>query len=254
MEEIIVPSDLGDILRETIDQCATFRRNIQIPKDLKERLKAGDLSEEETESINEYLCSMLLRVFLNAKESLILPEDGLEEIITDFIPNLDEIEITFAYQDFYAYQFVDKLNDIVHRALKVKDVFAKKRPPQNVTKICSEAYLSYLYGFYTASVSLIRSVIETMLKERLNVDVSTLGLLNDMARDRGIYENKIWDKVDRIRKEANTFVHEVSRGKTPSESKNLQLLGYAQEVLESLLACYFLKNFISVYKKIHTEN
>ena len=74
------------------------------------------------------------------------------------------------------------------------------------------------------------------MKDCLNVDAGTLKLLNDIARDKKFYSNKTWGKVDRIRRDANTFIHGVSRGKSPSESKNLQLLGYAQEVMEDILS------------------
>jgi hypothetical protein len=193
------------------------------------------LSAEERSLVNEYLCSRLLSLFLDPKEPLVIPEDAYNRIETDIDGEIDKIDLSFTYQDFYAYQFIDKLADIVRRASSVRNLFVKKQPSKNVIKICREAYFSFLYGFHTASVSLIRAILVTMLKDHLNTDVGALGSLNNMAKERGIYGDKTWSMVDRIRIEANTYVREVSQGKSPSESKNLQILRYAQEVMERFL-------------------
>ncbi|MBW2038002.1 MAG: hypothetical protein JRI46_00150 [Deltaproteobacteria bacterium] len=237
MQEVTVSLDLADILREKIDDCAKFNRNVQVSKEVLDSYIHNKriLSQEETEQAEGFLFSRFLELFLDAKEALIIPEDAVHRIAAEYLTNFDDIGITYAYQDFYAYQFVDKLNDIVRRAAKVRELFTKKQPPPSVTKICREAYLSYLYGFHTSSVALLRTIIESMLKERLDIDIGELWKLNDLACDRGIYPKRIWHKVNQIRKEVNSFVHEVSMGKAPSESKNIQLIGIAQEVLKAIL-------------------
>jgi hypothetical protein len=68
----------------------------------------------------------------------------LNRLFTDDFQNSADIKIRWAYQDFYAYQFVDILNDIVRRAFKVRDSFAKKQPTERVKRLCREAYQCYL--------------------------------------------------------------------------------------------------------------
>lgn len=199
-------------------------------------LNGQSLSEEEDKAATAYLRGRFLKLFLDSKEGLIIPDDAQHRLASELAKDLDQIGITLAYQDFYAYQFVDKLDDIVRRAFKVRDMFAKGRPPESVTRICREAYQSYLYGHHTASVALIRSIVESTLKDRLDIDIGELSKLNDLARDRGLYPTKgVWHKIDKVRDEANTFIHEVSRGKTPSEDRNLKLIGLAQEILQALI-------------------
>lgn len=238
MKTVRVPSslNLADILRERIDDCAGFNRNTKVAKEvLVAYLNGKPLSEEEDKAATAYLRGRFLKLFLDSKEGLIIPDDALHRLASELAKDLDHIGLTLAYQDFYAYQFVDKLDDIVRRAFKVRDMFAKGQPPESVKRICREAYQSYLYGHHTASVALIRSIVESTLKDQLHVDIGELAVLNNKALNDGLYPKGIWHKINKVREEANTFIHEVSRGKTPSEDKNLKLLGLAQEILQALI-------------------
>lgn len=240
MKTITISADLGDILREAIDNVARFKRDVALPEETLRAWKEGkSLSNDQDTTIVNGLCGALLRIFLESKEGLVIPNDAVhrlaEEIHTDLDNYLGGIGIEFAYQDFYGYQLVDKLEGIVRRALKVRDVFAKNHPPLSVKRLCQEAYQSYLYGYHTASMALIRCMVEATLKDRLNIDVGELQELNDMALYGDFYKKKTWDKIDQIRRKVNSFVHEANRGKTPSEYENLKLLGLAQEVLQALM-------------------
>jgi hypothetical protein len=236
MKTIEVSLNLADILRERIDDCANFKRDAEVAKEVFGAYLSGKpLSEEEAKEVEAYLYGRSLKLFLESKEGLIIPDDAMHRLAAELLKNLDNMEMTFAYEDFYGYQFVDKLNEIVRRAFKVRDVFTKERPPSNVRLICWEAYQSYLYGYHTASVALIRCTVESILKDRLGIDTGELWKLNDLGLDKGLYPKKIWYKIDQIRKAVNIFVHETCKGKTPSESKNLELIGLAQEVLQALM-------------------
>jgi len=68
----------------------------------------------------------------------------------------------------------------------------------------------------------------------LGVEGGELWKLNDIAVDTALYSTRLWHKVDQIRKQANTFVHEAANGKTPSEVESLRLIGFAQEVLQAI--------------------
>ena len=82
---------------------------------------------------------------------------------------------------------------------------------------------------------MLRSVIETALKVRLGIKVGELWKINDDACNEGIYDEDVHDKIDHIRRRANNFIHNSYRGKTPSESENLNLIEKAQVVLQALM-------------------
>jgi|TARA_B100000315_G_scaffold155204_1_gene143693 hypothetical protein len=86
-----VSLDLGDILRKRIDECAKWKRDISIPKDLRQKLEKrlaegeswdnwSELSEEENKLLSDALFSRSLGRFLEAKEKFVIPEDVLSSI------------------------------------------------------------------------------------------------------------------------------------------------------------------------------
>lgn len=237
MKTIEISIELDDILRERIDEVATYKRNLKISKELSEKWKSNkELSEDEYKQIYDFLLAISLKIFLDSKETLIIPEDALNRFAQNIVKNLDELRMKFAYQDFYAYQFVDKLQDIVRRALKIREVFAKKNVSEETKTICKEAYLCFIQGYHVASIALCRSIVDVHLKERLNVEIGELGKLNDIAYDQGIYSKGTWDRINQIRRRGNEILHEIAKGKSPSEYDNLKILGLTQEVLQTFLS------------------
>lgn len=233
---IEVSLDLADILRQKIDECAKFKRNLQPYSEIVAAFLRGEtLSAEDEKRTEEAFFSMLLRLFLDNKEGLVIPDTALNRLAAQSLRALPDLEMKLAYQDFYSYQFVERLNDIVRRAFSVRDLFARSHPPEAVMRLCSEAYWCYLYGHHTASVVLIRSLIETALKDRLSVDISELFRLNKAGLDHHLYPKSVWQKIDEIRRQGNSFVHDAIAGRTASEATNLRLLGIAQEVLTVLI-------------------
>lgn len=237
MKTIEISIELDDILRERIDEVATYKRNLKISKDLYERWKSDkELSEDEYKQIYDFLLAISLKIFLYSKETLIIPEDAFHRFAQNIVKNLDDLQIKFAYQDFYAYQFVDKLQYIVSRALRIREVFAKKNVSEEIKTICKEAYLCFIQGYHVASIALCRSIVEVLLKERLNVEIGELGKLNDIAYDRGIYSKGTWDRINQIRRRGNEILHEIAKGKSPSEYDNLKILRFTQEILQTLMS------------------
>lgn len=237
MKTIEISIELDDILRERIDDVATYKRNLKISKELYEKWKADkELSEDEEKQIYDFLLAISLKIFLGSKETLIIPEDAFHRFAQNIVKNLNELRMKFAYQDFYAYQFVDKLQDIVRRALKIREGFAKENVSEKVKTICKETYLCFIHGYHVASIALCRSIVETLLKDRLNVDIGALEKLNDVAFSKGLYSKGTWGRIDQIRKGGNKFLHQIANGKVPSEYDNLKILGLTQEVLQTFLS------------------
>jgi hypothetical protein len=233
MKTVTVSANLADILRERIDQSTNFKRTSTIDKNVLADYTAGKpLSAEQAQAVADYLYGRFLRLFLDARETLAIPDDALHRLASELQKDTEELGLTFRYEEFYAYQFVDKLDDIVRRARRVRDVFTKRKAPPNVTALCREAYQAYVNGHFTASVALVRSLIESTLKIRLRVDFGELRQLNDLALQKVIYPKAIWNKVDQIRRQANAVIHGAASGNTASETQSLRLIGVAQEVLQ----------------------
>lgn len=234
MKSVTISINWSNLLRDTIDSGAHYKRNVDIAE-FKRKLKEDNLSKEEKEElIQNTILSLSLKDFLNAKEGLVIPDDTKHKQFAQLIKDMP-IDLTLHYEDFYAYQLIDKLDEIVSRAFKVRDLFAKAHPPENIKRLCYEAYQCYLYGYHTASIIVIRSLVEAALKDRLSCDTGELRKLNDMGLESKLYQKNIWHKIDRIRNKANKFVHTAVSIEPPSEKENLDLLAFAQEVLQVLI-------------------
>lgn len=234
--------ELADILRKRIDECAKWKRNVEIPEELVERCaqyakegKLDELSEQEWQLFRDFLFSYALERFLEAKENLVIPDDARVpgKLIRFFEGDLG---LRFAYQDFYAYKFCDMLDDIVQRAFLVRDVFTKKPIPEEVKQATAEAYRCFLHGLNMASIILCRAIVEASLKLALKVEVGDLVKLNDFALRTRKISPDIHGKVDSIRREANRYVHRVPQRRRPSEKETLKILDLTQYILSALLS------------------
>ena len=227
--------NLTDILRKVINEARVFRYDGKEPEGtvLAAYMQGKSLPEEKLAQAESCMRSLMLRIYLKSKESLVIPEPL--RLAGKYLEELPEWGVTLGFEDFYACQFVDRLNDIVRRAKKVRDLFAEKQSSENVRRLCQEAYQSYLYGYHSASVALIRSILEAVLKDRLGDDMGGVSTLNDQALDKGLYTKRIHHKIKQINHLANISIHEPTESNIPTEHTNLKLLGLAQEVLQVLL-------------------
>jgi hypothetical protein len=69
--------DLANILRQRIDDCAQFKRNAEASEDLVRDYitERRILTEEEKKQADDLLHAALLKNFLDAKSTLIIPDD-----------------------------------------------------------------------------------------------------------------------------------------------------------------------------------
>jgi len=64
-------------------------------------------TKEEMKQVNDFMISNALRIFLDAKETLIVPEDAVHKLSENILKNLGDFKLKFAYQ------FVDKMSEIL---------------------------------------------------------------------------------------------------------------------------------------------
>jgi len=237
MKTITVSGDLVDILREIIDDMAVYKGNVEEPTELLEKSRTeAKLSQAEKEEIEWYFASKAFKKFVDSKEHLIIPEDSLEGKEKKRLKKIlgHPIVMDMFYKDFYAYQFVDSLDDIVRRATKIRDTFAKSVVSEKAKGICREVYMCFIHGYHLSSMVLCRALVELLLKERLGVEVGELGKLNNIALERKIYGKETWYQIEQIRKKGNQCLHQLVKGNLPKEYQSLQVLGLTQEVVQTL--------------------
>ena len=160
--------------------------------------------------------------------------DDKKELITEITEEYSELGIYLLYESYYVMKFLDEAPSIITRALNLRQIFISRHPSQRVKEFCKEAYLTYINGNFIASVVLLRSIIETLLHEKLGIERSELWKLNDLAKERGVYGIGTWRKVDIIRDKARKIVHNIYK-QSLSEDENKKLIILTQDVLSHLL-------------------
>jgi len=168
-----------------------------------------------------------------SNESIVLPDDK-KELIDDLKEMYNKYGEYFIYESYYVMKFLDEAPEIVNRAISLKKIFVNKSPSQRVRDFCKEAYLTHISGHYIASAILMRSIVETILLDKFQIDRCPLWELNDAAKENSIYDYSIWEKIDFIRLEINNILHNIIKEKTTAE-KNIDIIKITQDILEYLL-------------------
>jgi hypothetical protein len=146
--------------------------------------------------------------------------------------NYDEI-ITY-YERYFFYKGINELDSLINRAVSLREVFVKKILSDKLLNYSKEACLTYIYGFHNASVILLRTILEQALKEKYNIDVGTLGKLNQELYDKGLISREIYDKINKVNRKASMAVHNLTHGKNISERDNKFLIETTQKILKLL--------------------
>ena len=253
MRKVVVSLKLADALREYLDERAGFNPKPDSPTSALRAYRDGKFSDEEFDKVWDFLWAKSLRSFIEGKEGLIIPDEVLkhlrelfhspdvidEKMLRDLASALlghrSTAHLAYKYEVFYKYRFIESLEGMVRRAFKVRTLFASSCPPARVLRACREAFQCYLQGYHNASATLLRSVIEGVLKDATGRNIGSIDKLNKSAAGDRLYGAEIERKIDLLNQKANDIVHGVSRGRTASENENLRLIDLAQDVLTTLL-------------------
>lgn len=234
----VLPS-VAALLREQLDAVSSLRvgKLRKTDADLLSEYLFGDeeLSDPDKARAERIGASLLLLLVIGESKGLIVTDGAFTRILKEF-----ERRIRLSnrqYEEFLAYEFIAKLADMGRRARMVHWFWVKTPPSRTVAALCREAYRTYIYGCHSASVALIRSVVEARLKEALGKDILSLehdpGFreLEKEARSKGLYNAQVWARIKDIRQCAGRALH---RGRAPTEQQNLSMIKHAQVVLEFL--------------------
>jgi hypothetical protein len=208
-------------------------------------LRVGKLRKADPRLISEYLfgdeelsdsdkaraerigTSLLIRWVIGEGGKLIVTDDEFSRLLKKHIrrPSIRQ------YEEFLAYEFIGNLGDMARRASAVYSDWVKSPPSPVVAALCREAYQAYIHGYHSASVALIRAVVEACIREKLGHDLGTLGPLNDRAKDQKLYDRTIWERVNKLKKCGDWLLH---RGRIPTEEQNLSAIKHAKAALTML--------------------
>jgi hypothetical protein len=227
--------DLIGHIKQYLDEfkSSMFHKADEIETIIKKHGKGEELDVDELIALVDYRFRMKFKENILEKESLILHDESKD--IQEFIYNdYNEMGLYLLYESYYVMKFLEEAPEIIERAISLKKIFINQYPSQRVKSFCNEAYLSHISGHYIASAVLARSIVETILFDKFQIDRCRLWELNDAAKEGGIYDDNIWGKIDFIRLEINNILHNIIKEKT-SEEKNREIIKVTQEILEYLL-------------------
>lgn len=245
MKTVTITAYLPDMLREYLDQVV---KPTEVPT--QEEIEAyfadsDSLDEVRQDVIARYLWRKFVNMIIEQKESLTVPA-----FLEPWVPDVDNENYL---EDYYAYQMVDMLPQIVERAQALAVTVVNSKPRKEIVVILREAFKSYIYGLNVACICICRCILEQLLEDSLKDKrnkLVTLGFYRHPdGRDKGkfeiLIERALHEKVldfpgsviaKRIVKRGNEAAHD---GKA-SERDTTKVLSDIQVLLKD----YFLKKTV----------
>lgn len=181
MKKVTITADLPDMLREYLDQVVK-PREIPSQEEIKTYLDDSEsLDDSRKDIIEGYLTRKLVNIVIEQKESL---------TVWDWLgPWVPDASHKIYLEDYYAYQFVEMLPQIVGRAQSLTALVVKNKPSEEIVHILREAFKSYIYGLYVACICICRCVLEQLLEEKLKDKPVPIGIYRRPdGREKGKFE------------------------------------------------------------------
>jgi hypothetical protein len=242
VKQVTITANLPDMLRDYLDQ-VTKPREIPSQDEIKAFLdESNRLDDARKDIVAGYLTRRLINLVIDQKETL--------TVLDSLGPWVAGAEQNTYLEDYYAYQFVDTLPQIIERAQAVIAVLVKTPPRKEIIVILREAFRSYIHGLYVACVCICRCILEQLLEESLRgskrklISIgfykrldgrpkSPFEVLIDNARHENILDERGSEIAKRIIKQGNEAAH---KGRSSERIALKALLD-----LQVLLRDYFLK-------------
>jgi len=242
MRTVTITAYLPDMLREYLDRVAK-------PHDVptQDEIKAyfddsGSLDDARREIIEGYLTRKLVNMVIEQKESL-----TVRNWLEPWVPNASH---QIYLEDYYAYQLVDLLPQVVQRAQSLAASIVQHGPTDEIVHVLREAFKSYIYGLYVSSICVCRCVLEQLLEEKLKDRPIPIGIyrrpdgrekgkieaLIDRALEAKVFDPQGCTIAKRVLRRGNNAAHD---GKA-SEGEAAKVLSDIQVLLSN----YFLKKSV----------
>lgn len=136
--------------------------------------------------------------------------------------------------EHFCREFLRDAPQMVERTLKLAILVPKLKPSGRVDNYLREAARCYIYGFWTASIALSRSVLEHSLRDRLSsIQAPSPPSLKDListAIEKGVLDGYHSDLAVEIQKKGNIQLHK----RPASSSEAYDVLVAARSVVAFL--------------------
>ena len=242
MRTVTITAYLPDMLREYLDQVVK-PHEVPTQEDIKAYFEdSGSLDDARREIIEAYLTRNLVNMVIEQKESL-----TVGDWLQPWVPDANH---QIYLEDYYAYQLVDLLPQVVQRAQSLAASIVQQRPTDEIVHFLHEAFKSYIYGLYVSCICVCRCVLEQLLEDKLKDKPVPIGIYRRLdGRQKGniealidwAFEAKVLDSqgstvAKRVLRRGNDAAHD---GKA-SEREATKVLADIQVLLRD----YFLKKTV----------
>jgi len=149
----------------------------------------------------------------------------------DFFWKLFRGEIVDLHQDWD--EGVLRRGDFLRNYYRLKPPYVKpdSNIPEGIKNICHESRWSYVYGQYSASIALSRTIIETVLKQKFNIEGNHLAAIIDEALKKGFISKQAKWEANGIRILANQILHSANVASEEQARKSLShILNFIEEI------------------------
>lgn len=189
MRTVTITANLPDMLRDYLDQVVK-PHEIPTQEEIEEYFADSDsLDDVRKDVIAGYLWRKFVNMMIEQKESLTVPE-----FLGPWVPDASNKNYL---EDYYAYQMVDMLPQIVERAQALAVTIVKNKPSKDIVFILREAFKSYIYGLNVACICICRCVLEQLLEESLKDKKNKLVSLGFYRRPDGREKGKFEILIER---------------------------------------------------------
>ena len=146
----------------------------------------------------------------------------------------------------YSREMIALFPRMIRRANLLRILRVSQKAPEHVICYLKEGSRCYIYGHFVASLVLCRSAIEAAVEDRLRrmgygeeldqIEEHKMWSLIEMAREKGLLDNKWYKDADTVRSLGNRAAHAETVGEIPRENECRQAFDLTRKFLEHLYA------------------
>jgi hypothetical protein len=224
-------------LKEDQELLEILAKLIRIENELGENdiEKREELQAEKEELLTQYELMLIELDRINIRFS---PEEKSD---VDFLQNIeirgrDLKELRDYYSpailDFHEHEGLLDKSKFVNNYYKLKPPYVRAgtQIPQGIKNLCHESRRCYVYGQYSASIALSRTVIEIVLKHKFNLEGDLRDIINQACEEGFIGKQSGWN-AHRARILANQILHKANIANEKQARESLEhVLNFIEDI------------------------
>ena len=211
-----------------VDGNKTKKQPCLLPVDKRKRL------EEEKEKLQREYTLLLIEL-----DRIEIRHSPFGKSFADIIRHFHAFDLD-ANWDYYYDDILDfhEAGDLLNRGKFLNSYYKLKPPyvktgtkiPQGIKNIYHESRWCFVYGQYSAAIALSRTVIETMLKHKFNLEGDLNDIIDSACEKRFISKKAAWN-AHGVRRLSNKILHRANVA-TENQAKNSldHILDFIEEI------------------------